>query len=82
MTHKVFLDTEFTDFTHPHLISIGMVAGYGEEFYAKIPYPHSECSDFVRETVVPLLGRFPEALCTKMELSIRLRTWLERVRAC
>lgn len=81
MTQKIFLDTEFTDFIRPHLISIGMVADSGEEFYAEIPYPDSECSDFVRETVIPLLGRFPDAICSKENLSVRLRTWLELVRA-
>lgn len=28
----VFLDTEFTDFLDPRLISIGMIAYTGEEF--------------------------------------------------
>ncbi|PFH11839.1 uncharacterized protein DUF5051 [Collimonas sp. PA-H2] len=81
MTLKIFLDTEFTDFIRPHLISIGMVADFGEEFYAEIPYPDSECSDFVRETVIPLLGRFPDAICSKENLPVRLRIWLELVRA-
>jgi len=81
MTLRIFLDTEFTDFIRPHLISIGMVADSGEEFYAEIPYPESECSDFVRETVIPLLGRFSGAICSKEILSVRLRTWLELVRA-
>jgi hypothetical protein len=81
MILKIFLDTEFTDFFRPQLISIGMVADSGEEFYAEIPYPDSECSDFVRETVIPLLGRFPHAICSKDELPVKLRTWLELVRA-
>jgi hypothetical protein len=81
MTLKVFLDTEFTDFIRPHLISIGMIADSGEEFYAEIPYQHGECSDFVRETVIPLLGQFPAAICSKDELPDRLRTWLELVKA-
>lgn len=57
-----------------------MIAKSGEEFYAEIPYPPSDCSDFVRETVVPLLGRFPAAICSKEDLPVRLRTWLELVR--
>ncbi|WP_061945383.1 3'-5' exoribonuclease [Collimonas pratensis] len=81
MTLKIFLDTEFTDFIRPHLISIGMVTDSGDEFYAEIPYPESECSDFVRETVIPLLGRFSDAIYSKEDLSVRLRIWLELVRA-
>jgi hypothetical protein len=36
MPFKVFIDTEFTDFNDPHLISIGLVAESGEEFYAEV----------------------------------------------
>ena len=32
----VFLDTEFTDFTSPDLISIALVAEDGREFYAEL----------------------------------------------
>jgi hypothetical protein len=54
----VFLDTEFTDFVRPELISIALVAEDGREFYAeRTDYRHDDCSDFVRETVLPLLGR-------------------------
>jgi hypothetical protein len=53
---KVFLDTEFTDFVRPRLISIGMAARSGQHFYAEVPYSDKECSEFVRKTVIPLLG--------------------------
>ena len=58
----VFLDTEFTDFVRPDLISLALVSEDGREFYAeRTDYRKDECSDFVRETVLPLLGRVPGA---------------------
>jgi 3' exoribonuclease, RNase T-like len=74
----VFLDTEFTNFVRPDLISIGLVAEGGCEFYAeRTDYCSSECSGFVRETVVPLLGRVPKAACSRAELTGRVRQWFE-----
>lgn len=70
----VFLDTEFTAFVRPDLISIGLVAEAGREFYAeRTDYYTTRCSDFVRETVLPLLGRVPGAACTQTELTDRVR---------
>ena len=64
----VFLDTEFTSFVRPDLISIGLVAEEGREFYAeRTDYRKDDCSDFVRETVLPLLGRVPGAACSRPE---------------
>ena len=74
----VFLDTEFTDFVRPDLISIGLVAEDGREFYAeRTDYRSAECNDFVRATVLPLLGRVPGAACRRPVLTRRLRQWLE-----
>ena len=57
-----FLDTEFTDFVRPDLISIALVSEDGREFYAeRTDYREDDCSDFVRETVLPLLGGVPDA---------------------
>lgn len=80
MSFKVFIDTEFTDFTDPKLISIGMAADSGEEFYAEVPYPQNQCSAFVRETVIPLLGRPPNSACSTDELGAKIINWLELVR--
>jgi hypothetical protein len=55
----IFLDTEFTDFPEREcdLISIGLVDEAGREFYAEsTEYRQEACSDFVRQTVLPLLG--------------------------
>ena len=77
---NVFLDTEFTNFIDTDLISIGMVAQTGEEFYAEVPYPDAACSPFVREVVVPLLDREPLSFCSKPELGRRMLNWLNIVR--
>jgi hypothetical protein len=79
MPTKVFLDTEFTDFVDPHLISIGMAAESGEEFYAEVPYSEAGCSAFVREVVLPLLGRLPDAACSPDDLGTKIVAWLETI---
>jgi hypothetical protein len=74
----IFLDTEFTDFVGPVLISIALVSEDGREFYAeRTDYPQNECSQFVCETVLPLLGQVPGAACNRIELACRLRAWFE-----
>jgi hypothetical protein len=80
MPLKIFIDTEFTDFVHPRLISLGMAAESGEEFYAEVPYPDKECSEFVREAVIPLLGGIPDSTCSIDELRIKIISWLDIVR--
>ena len=76
----VFLDTEFTDFLRPDLISIALVAEDGSELYAeRTDYREDGCSDFVRETVLPLLGGVPDAACSRSELTQRLRDWFEQL---
>ena len=76
----IFLDTEFTDFLDPKLISIGMVADSGEEFYAEVPFPDAACSAFVREVVIPLLNQYPHAYCPVVDLGIRITAWLNIVK--
>ena len=76
----VFLDTEFTDFARPSLISLGLVAEDGREFYAELDdYHRDACNEFVRKTVVPLLGRVPGATCHRAELTGRLHVWFEQL---
>lgn len=77
---NVFLDTEFTDFFDPHLISLGMASEYGEDFYSEVPYPDHACSAFVREAVVPLLGQIPHSFFTADNLRLEIIKWLEIVR--
>lgn len=79
---RLFLDTEFTDFTNSELISIGLVDENGREFYAEsTSFRREACSDFVNETVLPLLGQYPAALVgTKQHIAYRLEAWLEDYR--
>ncbi len=52
----VFVDSEFTNLTGPHLISVGAVATDATAFYCELSdFPVSHCSAFVRNTVLPLL---------------------------
>lgn len=80
MPLKVFLDTEFTDFIDPHMISIGMASTSGEQFYAEVPYPAEKCSVFVRDMVIPLLGRIPDSQCAPTQLGENILAWLEKIR--
>lgn len=77
---NVFLDTEFTDFRDPHLISLGMASEYGEDFYAEVPYPDAACSAFVREIVVPLLRQTPNSYFSLPNLHLEIIKWIEIVR--
>ncbi len=76
----IFLDTEFTDLLDPVLISLGMVAEDGQELYLEVPFPVEKCTAFVREAVLPYLGREPSAACTVFELRSRVLTWIETIR--
>jgi len=80
MPFNVFIDTEFTDFLDPQLISIGLVAETGEEFYAELPYDIKACSAFVKEAVLPLLGYAPHAEASKDEMYEKITQWLSVVR--
>lgn len=55
----IFLDTEFTglDQPSPRLISLGMVAENGAEFYAELPQKDylTSCDPWVWKNVLPLL---------------------------
>jgi hypothetical protein len=76
----IFLDTEFTDFAQPELISIGLATTSGPDFYAeRDDYPRERCTPFVIDEVIPLLGRVPNAACDASELTNRLRDWFEQL---
>lgn len=77
---NVFLDTEFTDLLDPILISLGMVSERDEEFYIEVPYPDAKCTEFVRETVLPLLGREPHAFVPLDNVRLHILKWLEIAR--
>jgi hypothetical protein len=77
---KVFIDTEFTDFFDPDLISLGMAADGGETFYGEVPFTDRKCSEFVRENVLVLLGQIPQFYSSRAELAYAVIVWLERIR--
>lgn len=82
---RIFLDTEFTqlNLNDAKLISLGLVVEKSlGEFYIEVsPLPPiGECSAFVRDTVLPLLGRYPGAECPQDEIRSRIINWLQLVR--
>ncbi|WP_116327957.1 hypothetical protein [Cupriavidus phytorum] len=79
---RFYVDCEFTDFICQGLISIGIVAQNGEEFYAELcNIDESACSPFVREVVLPKLSRLPETTYTPDSLRVALLAWLAHTSA-
>ena len=77
----IFLDTEFTDFAHGKLISIGFAAENGQQLYLESEeFSVSECSEFVREMVLPLLSKGVDVLCDKNRLKSRILDWFSKFR--
>jgi DNA polymerase III epsilon subunit-like protein len=74
----IFIDTEFTNFEKPELISVGLVTLSQDEFYAEVEFNLEACSDFVRSTVIPLLSCAEK--CTLVELRIKLSAWIEDIK--
>lgn len=75
MSKLVFFDCEFTDLAvSGSIISAGFVAEGGEDFYAELAgFKESECNDFVKATVLPLLSR----QCISIDVFIgQLTQWL------
>ncbi len=58
-THRIYLDTEFTNLNRYtcKLISLALVVPGGPEFYVELTdaWEEGDCSDFVREIVLPQL---------------------------
>lgn len=75
---RVFLDTEFTDFQDARLISIGLVAEDGSEFYAELSdgWNREHCSQFVADEVLGLLDQHPLTTMTRTEAAKRLLAWM------
>ena len=76
---KIFIDTEFTDFTGPQLISVGLAAESGETFYAELQFDYLAASEFVFEHVIPLLTPEISAL-SHADFRLKLSHWLNEVR--
>ncbi len=78
---QIFFDTEFTSLDSQQMrgiVSIGLVAQDGREFYAEFSdtWDESLCSIFVLETVLPLLDGGDHRMSVA-EIAIRLKAWIE-----
>ena len=78
---RVFLDTEFTSFDEPKLISLGLVTDTGQSWYAELAdgWTIDDCTDFVLETVLPLLSSDTKSRLTRRAAARALADWLVRV---
>ena len=70
---KLFIDTEFNDF-RGKLISMGIVAEDGQEWYEALPCPWP--APLVRDNVIPVL--FKEPLLSPADFSLSLGRWLRK----
>lgn len=74
---RIFLDTEFTNFARPQLISIGLATSDNQYFYVELnTFDPSSCSDFVRQVVIPQLGKQPDRVMDAERLNLELTNWL------
>lgn len=78
----VFIDTEFTGFVNAKTISVGFAALSGLNLYVELledqpdGWSRADCSDFVVERVLPLLGP-PENRLTIAEARTAIRCFLD-----
>ena len=73
----IFFDTEFSGLnSDPHLLSIGLVANNGDELYIEFTdgWMEGNCSHWVREHVVPMLGKGEKL--SRMAAASRIMSWL------
>ncbi len=83
----VFIDTEFTDLTHPELLSLGLVTLDGREHYVELDLNtevgrarRRASSDFVRnDGVLGMWGLVPNAAMSSSEMGRRTGEWLLRI---
>lgn len=79
---KIFIDTEFTDFIECDLISIGFASDDSRQFYGeRNDFSLAGCSDFVRKSVLPQLGKKPECVYSKGGLRAAVHAWLNQFSA-
>jgi hypothetical protein len=74
----IFLDTEFTEFDNPELISLGLASLNGKEFYAEVPFTYPSCSQFVLDVVLPLLSGTSQVPID--DLNKNILKWLNSIR--
>ena len=81
-THRIYLDTEFTNLNRYtcKLISLALVVPSGPEFYVELTdaCEEGDCSDFVREIVLPQLDQAAYGRTTE-QARIELLGFLHRL---
>jgi hypothetical protein len=78
-TLRVYIDTEFTDFTNTDIISLGACAENGMEFYGEnSDFIRSYSSPWVESNIYPMLD-FSKFGMKRVELSARFWTWIEEL---
>ncbi|GAB6846804.1 3'-5' exoribonuclease [Paraburkholderia kururiensis] len=78
--NRYFIDTEFTGFEHPALISLAVVGENGHEFYGeRHDFDPSACNEFVRAAVLPQMGRVAGRSMTLAQLRSELCNWFLRI---
>lgn len=80
MINKIYIDTEFTDLVKDNkLISIALINEAGDSLYIVLTdtWQLSDCSQFVKDIVLPILNASPENMLTKAEAGARICEWLE-----
>jgi len=76
----LFLDTEFTNLVlNNKLISIALVDENCNWVYAELTntYEINDCSDFVKQNVLPYLDNKPEHQMTTTQAALKIATWIE-----
>ena len=80
----VFFDTEFSGFTEPSLLSIGLVSESGDESYVELDMAsdlgrlrHATANEYVHATVLSQWRHVPDAACRDDdEIGQRVGNWL------
>lgn len=79
----VFLDIEFTAFSNPEILSLGLITLDGREHYVELDLStnvgqarRKAASDFVHDEVLEMWGRIPGASATEWEMGRRTGEWL------
>ena len=77
---RFFVDCEFKSFDACQLISVAIVGKDKREFYGECSdFERPLCSDFVRNVVLPQLGRYPGRSMPFPQLRSELMAWLHQV---
>jgi len=77
---RVFLDNGFTNLQDRELISLGLAAENGSEFYGEsTDFDLSRCSEFIRKAVLPQLGSPAGRAMPLDQLRLEVTDWLHSV---